>query len=168
LSLNLSEKKAVIALVSKKIATAQTIVLAEYRGIQANHLTQLRADARAQGVHLCILKNSLAQQAVKDTVFSDLASQMTGPLIYSISEDAISAAKIVNDFARNHNAIVIKTGNYAGKSLDKAAVLALASIPNREVLLSQVIGMMQFPLAGLARSLAALALKKEEVEAIIS
>lgn len=161
MSLNLSEKKAVVALVSAKIATAQTIVLAEYRGVQANHLTQLRANARAQGVYICILKNSLAQQAVRGTVFSELASQMTGPLIYSISEDAISAAKIINDFARSHNNLVIKTGNYAGKPLDKAAVLALASIPTREVLLAQVIGMMQFPLAGFARGLAALAVKKE-------
>lgn len=162
MSLNLSEKKAAISSVSEKIATAQTVVLAEYRGIQANHLTQLRANARAYGVHLCVMKNSLAQQAVQGTIFSDLASQMTGPLIYSISDDAISAARIINDFTKTYTSLVIKAGSYAGKFLDKVAVVELASIPNRDVLLAQVVGMMQSPLTGFARAVAALAAKKDD------
>jgi large subunit ribosomal protein L10 len=161
LSLNLNDKKAVVAEVSAKVATAQTIVVAEYRGIQVGHLTQLRAKARAQGVYMRVLKNTLARRAVEGTPFAGLASEMTGPLIYSISEDAVAAAKVVHDFSKTNDKLVVKAGNYAGKSLDKAAVAALASIPSREVLISQLLGVMQAPVSGFARALAALAAKKE-------
>jgi len=161
LSLNLNDKKAVVAEISAKIATAQTIVVAEYRGIQVGHLTQLRAKARSEGVYMRVLKNTLARRAVEGTPFASLASELTGPLIYSISEDAVAAAKVVNDFAKSNDKLVIKAGNYAGKSLDKAAVTALASIPSREVLISQLLGVMQAPVSGFARALAALAAKQE-------
>jgi len=161
LSLNLNDKKAVVAEVSAKVAAAQTIVVAEYRGIQVGHLTQLRAKARAQGVYMRVLKNTLARRAVEGTAFSSLASELTGPLIYSISVDAVAAAKVVHDFAKGNDKLVIKAGNYAGKSLDKAGVAALASIPSREILLSQLAGIMKAPVAGFARGLAALAAKKE-------
>jgi large subunit ribosomal protein L10 len=160
-SLNLNDKKAVVAEVSAKVATAQTIVVAEYRGIQVGHLTQLRANARAQGVYMRVLKNTLARRAVEGTAFASLANEMTGPLIYAISEDAVAAAKVIQDFAKSNDKLVVKAGNYAGKALDKAGVIALASIPSREVLLSQVLGMMQAPVSGFARGLAALAAKKE-------
>lgn len=161
MSLNLNDKKAVVAEVAAKVATAQTVVVAEYRGIQVGHLTQLRASAREQGVYLRVLKNTLARRAVEGTAFADLASEMTGPLIYSISDDAVAAAKVLADFAKGNDKLVLKAGNYAGKSLDQAGVKALASIPSREVLLAQVLGMMQAPVAGFTRGLAALAAKKE-------
>ncbi|MFZ1180441.1 MAG: 50S ribosomal protein L10 [Herbaspirillum sp.] len=161
MSLNLNDKKAVVAEVAAKMATAQTIVVAEYRGIQVGHLTQLRAKARDQGVYLRVLKNTLARRAVEGTAFANLVSELTGPLIYSISDDAVAAAKVVSDFARTNDKLVVKAGNYAGKQLDKAAVVALANIPSREVLLAQLLGVMQAPVAGFARGLAALAAKKE-------
>jgi large subunit ribosomal protein L10 len=160
-SLNLSDKKAVVAEVSAKVANAQTIVVAEYRGIQVGHMTQLRAKARSEGVYLRVLKNTLARRAVEGTPFASLADEMTGPLIYSISEDAVAAAKVVSDFAKTNDKLVVKAGNYAGKPLDKAGVTALANIPTREVLLSQLLGVMQAPVSAFARGLAALAAKKE-------
>ena len=161
MSLNLNDKKAVVTEVSAKVATAQTIVVAEYRGIQVGNLTQLRAKARAEGVYLRVLKNTLARRAVEGTAFASLASEMTGPLIYSISDDAVAAAKVVSDFAKSNDKLVVKAGNYAGKPLDQAGVAALANIPSREVLLAQLLGMMQAPVSGFARGLAALAAKKE-------
>jgi large subunit ribosomal protein L10 len=156
-SLNLNDKKAVVAEVSAKVATAQTIVLAEYRGIEVGHLTKLREDARKKHVYLRVLKNTLARRAVEGTAFSALASEMTGPLIYALSEDAVAAAKVLNDFAKGNDKLVIKAGN----SLDKAAVTALANIPSREVLIAQLLGVMQAPVSGMARVLAAVAAKKE-------
>ena len=161
MSLNLNDKKAVVAEISAKVANAQTIVVAEYRGIEVGPMTQLRAKARSQGVYLRVLKNTLARRAVEGTPFSGLASEMTGPLIYSISEDAVAAAKVVSDFAKTNDKLVVKAGNYAGKPLDKAGVAALANIPTREVLLAQLLGVMQAPVSGFARALAALAAKKE-------
>jgi large subunit ribosomal protein L10 len=107
------------------------------------------------------LKNTLARRAVEGTAFSGLASEMTGPLIYAISEDAVAAAKILHDFSKSNDKLVIKAGSYAGKSLDKAAVAALANIPTREVLISQLLGVMLAPVSGMARVLAAVAAKKE-------
>ncbi|MCX7209109.1 MAG: 50S ribosomal protein L10 [Burkholderiales bacterium] len=161
MGLNLNDKKAVVAEISAKVASAQTIVLAEYRGIEVGHLTQLRAKARSGGVYLRVLKNTLARRAVEGTAFSALASEMTGPLIYAISEDAVAAAKIMQDFAKSNDKLVIKAGSYAGKPLDKAAVVALANIPTREVLISQLLGVMLAPVSGMARVLAAVAAKKE-------
>ena len=162
MGLNLNDKKAVVAEVSAKVATAQTIVVAEYRGIQVGHLTQLRAKARAQGVYLRVLKNTLARRSVEGTQFANLADSMTGPLIYSISDDAVAAAKVIADFAKTNDKLVITAGNYAGKKLDKAAVVALASIPSREVLIAQIMGLMLTPVSSFARGLAALAAKKSE------
>jgi large subunit ribosomal protein L10 len=159
--LNLNDKKAVVAEISAKVASAQTIVLAEYRGLEVGHLTQLRAKARSGGVYLRVLKNTLARRAVEGTAFAGLASEMTGPLIYAISEDAVAAAKVIHDFSKSNDKLVVKAGNFAGKSLDKAAVAALASIPTREVLISQLLGIMLAPVSGMARVLAAVAEKKE-------
>jgi len=160
-SLNRNDKAAVVAEVSARITSAQTIVLAEYRGIEVGPMTELRAKARSSGVYLRVLKNTLARRAVEGTTFSSLASEMTGPLIYAISEDAVAAAKVLNDFAKSNDKLVVKAGNFAGKPLDKAAVTALASIPSKEVLIAQLLGVMQAPVAGFARALAALAAKKE-------
>jgi large subunit ribosomal protein L10 len=159
-SLNLNDKKAVVAEISAKVASAQTIVLAEYRGIQVGNLTQLRAKARSQGVYLRVLKNTLARRAVEGTPFAGLASEMTGPLIYSISEDAVAAAKVISDFAKTNDKLVVKAGNYAGKPLNKEGVAALANIPSREVLLAQLLGVMQAPVSAFARAMAALAEKQ--------
>lgn len=165
LSLNLEDKKAVVAEVSAQVANAQTIVVAEYRGIEVGHLTALRAKAREQGVYLRVLKNTLARRAVADTAFAGLAEHMTGPLIYSISADAVAPARVLADFAKTNDKLVLRAGSYGGKVLDKASVQALASVPSREVLLAQLLGVMQAPISGFARVIAAVAEKKGETAA---
>ena len=160
MSLSLDGKKEVVAEVAAKVAKAQTMVLAEYRGTTVANLTKLRTDARAKGVYLRVLKNTLAQRAVAGTSFEVAQSHMVGPLIYSFSEDAVAAAKVVNDFAKGNEKFVITAGVYNGKVLDKAAVQSLANIPSKEVLLAQLLGLMQSPISGFARVLAAIAEKK--------
>ena len=163
--LNREDKRAVVAEVSAQVMKAQTIVLAEYRGIAVGDLTKLRAKAREQKVYLRVLKNTLARRAVEGTAFADLADQMTGPLIYGISEDAVAAAKVVNDFSRSNDKLVIRSGAFEGKVLDKAEVQALANIPSREELLAKLLGIMQAPVSGFARALAALAAQKQTEQA---
>jgi len=144
------------------VVNAQTIVVAQYAGIEVGNLTALRAKARDAGVYLRVLKNTLARRAVADTPFAGLADQMVGPLIYSISADPVSAAKVLSDFAKTNDKLVLKAGCYAGKVLDKAGVQALASIPSREELLSTLLGVMQAPVSSFAGAMAALAKKREE------
>ena len=162
MSLNLEGKKEVVSEVAANIAKAQTMVIAEYRGTQVSGLTKLRADARAQGVYLRVIKNTLARRAVKGTSFEVAQDKMIGPLIYSFSEDAVAAAKVVSDFAKGNDKFVIKAGAYDGKLLDEAGVKSLASIPSKEVLLAQLLGLMQSPISRMARVLAAVAEKKSE------
>ncbi len=165
MGLNLNDKKAVVAEVSAQVANAQTIVIAEYRGIEVTDLTVLRRKARESGVYLRVLKNTLVRRAVAGTSFAGLADQMVGPLIYSVSTDPVAAAKVLNDFAKTNDKLVLKAGSYAGKVLDKAGVQALASIPSREELLSKLLYVMQAPVAGFVRGLAALAAQREEATA---
>jgi large subunit ribosomal protein L10 len=159
-SLNRSEKEAVISDVTGLAAKAQTLVMAEYRGITVADMTRLRTTARNSGVTLSVLKNTLARRAVAGSAFDVVSDQMTGPLIYSFSVDAVAAAKVVAEFAKTNDKLVIRGGAYGGKVLDINGVKQLASIPSKEVLLSQLLGLMQSPISRTARVLAALAEKR--------
>ena len=165
MGLNLDDKKAVVAEVSAQVANAQTIVVAEYNGIEVAQLTKLRAQARKSGVYLRVLKNTLVRRAVAGSPFEGLAGQMTGPLIYGISQDPVAAAKVLSDFAKANDKMVLRAGSYAGKVLDKAGVQALAAIPSREELLAKLLGVMKAPVSGFAVALGALAKQREEAAA---
>ena len=165
MGLNLNDKKAVVAEVAAQVADAQTIAIAEYRGIEVGDLTVLRRKARESSVYLRVLKNTLVRRAVAGTPFAGLADHMVGPLIYSVSTDPVAAAKILSDFAKTNDKLVLKAGAYAGKVLDKAGVQALASVPSREELLSKLLYVMKAPVTGFAVCLGALAKQREEATA---
>mgnify|MGYP000942882216 CR=1 FL=1 len=160
MSLNRNEKAAVIDGVAAQVARSQTLALAEYRGLTVEHLNKLRVDARAKGVYLHVLKNTLARRAVAGTPFEVAQGAMVGPLIYGFSEDAVAAAKVIADFAKGNDKLVVKGGAYGGKALDANGVKALAAIPSREVLLAQVAGLLKSPIQRMAGVLAAVAEKK--------
>ena len=162
MSLNIEDKKAVVAAVAAELAAAQTLVIAEYRGIEVSSMTKLRAQAREQGVYLRVLKNTLVRRAVAGTQFEALAEQMVGPLVYGISADPVAAAKVLHQFAKADDKIIVKAGSYNGDVLNAAQVAELASSPSREELLSKLLYVMQAPVAGFARALAALAEKQAE------
>ncbi|TAG78116.1 MAG: 50S ribosomal protein L10 [Burkholderiales bacterium] len=160
MSLNRTEKAAVIEDVKAQVVKSQTLVMAEYRGTTVAEITKLRKNAREQGVYLHVLKNTLARRAVAGSPFEVVAGEMSGPLMYGFSADAVAAAKVINEFAKTNDKLVIKAGAFDGKALDKAGVSALASIPSREVLLAQIAGLLNSPVAGFARVLAAVSAKK--------
>lgn len=165
MSLNRSEKEAVISEVTTLAAQAQTLVIAEYRGITVADMTKLRNQARSNGVTLSVLKNTLARRAVTGSSFEVVADQMTGPLIYGFSVDAIAAAKVVAEFAKTNDKLVIRAGVYGGKALDANGVKQLASIPSKEVLLAQLCGLLMSPMSRTAVVLGALAAQKGETAA---
>jgi large subunit ribosomal protein L10 len=165
LSLNRSEKQAVIDEVTALAAKAQTLVMAEYRGITVADMTRLRSQAREKGVNLSVLKNTLARRAVTGSAFEVVSGQMTGPLIYGFSADAVAAAKVVSDFAKTNDKLVIRGGAFAGKALDVNGVKQLANIPSKEVLLAQLCGLLKSPISRTAVVLGALAAKKGEAAA---
>ncbi|MBU6461047.1 MAG: 50S ribosomal protein L10 [Proteobacteria bacterium] len=153
MSLNLEEKKAVVAEVSAEVAKAQAVVVAEYRGISVQDLTQLRAKARANGVYLRVLKNTLARRAVADTPFGVLAGQMEGPLAYAMSADPVACAKVLSDFAKANNQFIIKAGAMANYAMSAKDVDVLANMPSREELLAKLLGTMQAPVAKFVQTL---------------
>ena len=159
MSLNRNEKAAVVADVSAQAAKSQTLALAQYRGLTVEHLNKLRREAREKGVYLHVLKNTLARRAVAGTPFEVASESMSGPLIYGFSEDAVGAAKVIADFAKGNDKLVIIGGAYAGKALTADGVKALAAIPSREVLISQIAGLLKSPIQRFAAVLAALAEK---------
>jgi large subunit ribosomal protein L10 len=165
LSLNRSEKEAVISEVTSLAAKAQTLVMAEYRGITVADMDKLRVSARSNGVTLSVLKNTLVRRAVAGSAFEPATEQMSGPLIYGFSEDAVAAAKVVAEFAKTNAKLVIRGGVYGGKVLDVEGVKQLASIPSKEVLLAQLCGLLMSPMSRTAVVLSALAAKKGEGEA---
>lgn len=165
MSLNIEAKKATVESINASIVNAQTLVIAEYRGISVANLTTLRANARKEGVYLHVLKNTLVRRAVEGTSFAALADQMVGPLIYAASEDPVAAAKVLHQFSTKDDKIVLKAGVYNGDLLDASKVAELAAIPSRDELLAKLLGIMQAPVSGFARALAALAAKNAETEA---
>jgi len=153
LSLNLEQKKAVVAEINKQIEGAQAVVLAENRGIGVSEMTALRVQARKSGVYLRVLKNTLVRRAVDGTAFSDLANEMVGPIVYGISTDPVAVAKVLNEFAKSNDKFVIKSGAMPNKVMSASKIEALASLPSREELLAKLLGTMQAPIAKFVRTL---------------
>ena len=153
MGLNLDDKKAVVAEVSAQVAGAQSIVVAEYRGLEVGDITVLRAQARGAGVYLRVLKNTLVRRAVSGTPFEGLAKELVGPLIYGVSVDPVAAAKLLNDFAKGNQKLVIKAGAMPNFVMDANGVKALATMPSREELLSKLLGTMLAPITQFVRTL---------------
>jgi len=153
LSLNLEGKKEVVAEVSERLKNAQSVVLAEYRGLPVEDITVLRSQARASGVYLRVLKNTLARRAVQGTPFEKLADKMSGPLAYGISDDPVAAAKVLHAYAKGNDKLVIKGGAMPGYVMTAKEVGNLATMPGREQLLAMLMGTMQAPVTKFVQTL---------------
>lgn len=153
MSLNRQEKAVVIEEVAAEIGRAQSIVVAEYRGLDVASVTVLRKTARESGVYLRVLKNTLVRRALAGTPFEGLSGQLSGPLIYGISADPVAAAKVLADFAKTNDKLVITGGALPNSLLNQDGVKALATMPSREELLSKLLGTMQAPIAQFVRTL---------------
>lgn len=153
MSLNLEEKKAIVAEVSAQVANAKAIIIAEYRGMEVGQMTQLRARTRESGVYFRVVKNSLVRRAVAETPYAELAKHMVGPLVYGISVDPVAAAKVLHEFSKTNEKFVIKIGALGDHVMSIDEIAALASLPSREELLSKLLGTMQAPVAKFVQTL---------------
>ena len=153
MGLNLEQKQAVVAEVAARLARAQAVIVAEYRGLDVEHVTQLRTRARKSGLYLRVLKNTLARRAVKGTPFEKLSEKMVGPLMYGIASDPVAGAKVLSEFARENERFVIRGGAMPNRLMSDKDVKALALLPSREELLAKLIGTLQAPVARLVRTM---------------
>lgn len=153
MGLNLEQKQAMVAEVAAKLAAAQAVIVAEYRGLDVGRVTQLRANARKSGLYLRVLKNTLVRRAVKGTPFEKLSDHLVGPLMYGIAPDPVAGAKVLSEFAKDNELFVIKGGAMPNALMSDKEIKALALLPSRDELLAQLLGTMQAPVAKLARTL---------------
>ena len=153
MGLNRQDKAAVIAEVSEIVSNSASIVIAEYRGLSVEAVTKLRAQARKDGVTLRVVKNTLVRRAVEGTEFAGLADQFVGPLVYAFSADPVAAAKVLVNFAKENDKLVVKGGAMANYVMDVEAVKNLASMPSREELLAKLMATMNEPIAKFVRTI---------------
>ena len=164
MAISKDKKQAVVAEMSELFASAKAIAVAKYQGTSVAELHELRKAARENGVVVKVVKNRLVRVAfaASETFKETDTSALQGQLIYAVSsDDEVMAAKVLNDFAKTNDKLVLKAGSYAGKVLDKAGVQSLASIPSREELLAKLLGVMKAPVSGFAVALGALAKQRE-------
>ena len=156
MALNLEDKKALVAEVSKVAATALSVVAAEYRGLTVSQMTELRSKARTAGVYVRVVKNSLARKAMAGTSFECMNPVLKGPLVLAFSkDDPGAAARVVKAFAKDNDKLVTTAVSLGGQLLAPSALDKVASLPTREQALSQLMGVMKAPIQKLASTLAA-------------
>ena len=153
MGLSLEQKQAMVSEVAAKLQGAQSVIVAEYRGLNVERVTQLRSKARKSGVWLRVLKNTLARRAVKGTPFEKLSEQMIGPLMYGISQDPVAGAKVLSEFAKENELFIIKAGAMPNAVMSAQDVKALAQLPSREELIAKLLGTMQAPVTKLVRTM---------------
>ena len=154
MALNLEQKKAIVAEVAVVASGAYSAIAAEYRGMTVGQMTALRAEARKNGVYLRVVKNTLARRAVEGTDFACMAEGMTGPLVLAFSqEDPGAAARVIKDFAKSNDKLVVKLVSIGGKLLAASDIDALAKMPTYEQAISILMGTMKAPIQKLAATL---------------
>ncbi len=151
--LNLEQKKAVVAEVAEVAANAYSVIAAEHRGLTVGEMTELRAKAREAGVYLRVIKNTLVRRAVKDTDFACMKEGLTGPLVFAFSqEDPGSAARVIEEFAKGHEQLVVKLVSTGGKMLAPSDIEMLARMPTYDQAISMLMAVMKAPMEKLTRT----------------
>lgn len=154
--LTLEQKNEIVSEMAGVVANAQLAIAAEYRGLKVEELTALRREARAAGMYMRVVKNTLMKRAVDGTPFACMQDQLMDPLIFAFAQDDVAAlAKIMNNFAKDHDKLVIKVVALNGKLLKPEDAAALAKLPTRDVALAMLMGVMKAPIEKLVRTLAA-------------
>lgn len=165
MSLNINEKKAVVAAVGAVAEKANAVVAANYLGLTAEQMTALRADARAQGVHLQIVKNSLAKRAFTDTGFANCEERLVGPLMLAFSTEEPSAgARVFKNFIKNNESSedIVQFLWFDGEVLEGSQLNKIASLPTKDEAIAMLMSVMKAPVGKLVRTIDAVRAQKEE------
>jgi large subunit ribosomal protein L10 len=154
-ALSLEQKKAVVSEVSEVAANAHSAVAAEYLGLSVGDMTALRAKARENSVYVRVVKNSLAKRAIEGTEFECMSEVLVGPLVLAFSqEDPGAAARVIQDFSKQNDKLVVKVVSIGGKLLAPGDIKRLADMPTKEQAISMLMAVMKAPIEKLARTLA--------------
>ncbi|MDF2590477.1 MAG: ribosomal protein [Anaerocolumna sp.] len=162
----IEQKKQAVDVITAKFSEAKTAVVVDYRGLNVSEVTELRKQLREANVDFKVYKNSLTQRAAEAAGLGGLTESLVGPTAVAFSsEDVIAPAKILNDFAKKHENLVIKAGVIEGAIASDVEIKALAELPSREGLLSMLLSVLQAPIRNLALATKAVADQKEQQSA---
>jgi len=154
-SLTLEAKKAIVTEIAEVAAEAPSAIAAEYIGLTVTEMTELRKTAREAGIYLKVVRNTLARRALEDTRFDCMRNDLLGPLLLAFSNDEPgSAARVIRDFAKTNDKLVVKLVALDGKLLEASDVERLANLPSLEQARSMFLGVLQAPLGKFVRVLA--------------
>lgn len=154
MALSLAEKQTIVAEVAEVASSAYSAIAAEYRGLTVEEMTELRVQARQCGVYIRVVKNSLARRAVEDTDFACMQEGFTGPLVLAFSqEDPGSAARVINDFSKDHDNLIVRMVSISGSLLDPSEIATLAKMPTYDQAISLLMAVMKAPVEKLTRTI---------------
>jgi large subunit ribosomal protein L10 len=154
-TLNLAGKKAVVEEVTEVASKAISAVVADYRGLTVNQMTQLRTEARKAGVYLRVVRNTLTRRAFQNTEFECLSDSLVGPLFIALSLDAPSdAARLLKDFAKTFDKLEVKALSVGGKVYSADQIDAVASLPTKDEAIAKLMYVMKAPIEKFVRTLA--------------
>jgi large subunit ribosomal protein L10 len=155
MTLKLNDKKEIVAEVAKVASNAVSVVAAEYRGLTAAEMTDLRVSARKQNVRLRIVRNTLARIALKGTDYECLSDSLTGPILLAFSSDEPGAtARLMRDFAKDHDKLLVKAISLGGQVYDKSQLDSVAKLPSKPEAIAKLMSVMQAPISKLVRTMA--------------
>lgn len=154
MALSFNEKEAIVAEVAEIANSAHSVVIAEYSGLESNDMNILRDNARNGGAVIRVVKNTLARRAIEGTEYACLQDSLVGPLVMAFSqEDPGSAARVIKDFAKDNDNLVVKALSVSGQLLEASELDRLASLPTKDQAISMLMSVMQAPVTKLARTL---------------
>lgn len=153
--MNRAEKKQLVEDVSGFLKDSSTVIVAHYKGLTVADMTSLRGKARAAGTGLKVAKNRLVKLALKDTEFAGIAEHLKGPTALAYSKDPVAAAKVLAEFAKDNEKLVVIGGAFGSRALDKKGVEALAKMPSLNELRGKIVGLLQAPAQRIATVLQA-------------
>jgi large subunit ribosomal protein L10 len=155
MALNFEQKKAVVAEMADAANKALAAVAAEYRGLTVEEMTELRAQAREDGVFLKVAKNTLVRRAVEGTDYECMQDSLTGPLLFAFSmDDPGSAARLVKAYSKDHDKLVTKLVAVGGELYDASELERLSSLPTYDQAIAILMSVMKAPVEKFVRTLA--------------
>ena len=157
----LSAKQAVVSEISEKLKNSESTVVVEYRGLTVAEVTELRRNLRAENVEMKVYKNTMVERAAEECGYSELKEALKGPNAFAFSTDATAPARILANFAKKHEALVLKQGIVEGKVVSVETIKELSALPHRDGMLSMLLSCLQSPVSSFARAVKAVADAKE-------
>jgi len=143
--MNKEAKKIYVEEMKKNFTSNDSIMIAQYQGLNVNELDELRKELREKSILFKITKNRITKIAIKDTPVKDLEKYFTGPTAAAISSDPITTAKILTKFSKSHEKLKIVAGFMDGKVLDQKEVAIIATLPSLEEARAKIVGILATP-----------------------